>query len=447
MLRALLPSFLIGTLAAGSFSACAAPPQPRAVVVDAGRLFDGQATIDNARMVIRDGRIAEVGPQADIEIPFGAQMVDHQERFLMPGLVAAHSHVGTVSGTDHGGRFYSRETVQRDLSQFQRYGVVVVNALGLNRPLFHELRTELRGGGHGGADLYGAGAGVGAVDGAPPAGRMGVLDDQATRPASPDEARAVVREMAEAGVDMIKIWVDPMGGQVPRMPPEIYAAAISEAHALGLKTAAHIHDLEDAKGVIRAGIDIIGHGVRDAPVDAELIEMMLEHDVWYIPTINIDEANYIYAEHPEWLDDPFFTAALSPELKAQLQNADWRQQALDNAGGARMAVMNNLRNLQRLHSAGVKIAMGTDSGATALRIPGFAEHRELELLVLAGLSPTDALAAATANGAALMGLEDRGRLAPGYAADFLVLEDDPTIDILATRSLIEVWRNGTRVER
>lgn len=450
MLRPLILKSALALMAPLMMSACAGVEEGaeagEVLVVDAGALFDGREVIRDARMVVRDGRIEAVGPQAEVSAPAGADALDYGGRFIMPGMIAAHSHVGTVSGTEHGGRFYSRETVQRDLAQFQRYGVVAVNALGLNRPLFHELRTELRGTGHGGADLFGAGAGVGAVDGAPPTGPMGILPDQAMRPASPEEARLAVQETAQAGVDIIKIWVDPMGGRVPKMPPEIYAAAISEAHAQGLRAAAHIHDLEDAKGVVRAGVDVVGHGVRDAPVDPELISLMLEHDVWYVPTINIDEANYIYAEHPEWLEDAFFAAALSPELEAQLRDEDWRQGALEGAGGSRMAVMNNLRNLQSLHAAGVKVALGTDSGATAVRIPGFAEHRELELMVLAGMTPAEALTAATANGAALMGLTDRGQLAPGFVADFLVLADDPTADIRATRSLAEVWRSGQRMD-
>lgn len=442
--RLLLVS-LATTLMLFGLTACANAED--VLVVDAGKVFDGQDVSGPSRMVIREGRIAAIGPVETIALPEGAVHIDHSDKFIMPGLIAAHSHVGTVSGTEHGGRFYSRETVMRDLAQFQSYGVVAVNALGLNRPLFHELRQELRGADHSGADLYGAGAGVGAVDGAPPMGAMGVTEDQAARPGTPDAARAAVREMAEQGVDMVKVWVDPMGGRAPKMPPEIYAAAIEEAHALGLPAAAHIHDLEDAKGVVRTGIDVIGHGVRDRPVDEEFITLMLEHDVWYIPTINIDEANYIYAENPEWLADPFFARALSPELEAQFSDEDWRARALENAAGPRMAVMNNLRNLKRLHEAGVKIAFGTDSGATAVRIPGFAEHRELELLVQAGLSPVEALSAATANSAAAMGLEDRGRLAQGYVADFLVLEDDPTGHIRSTRSLKEVWRSGQRVDQ
>lgn len=255
------------------------------VVLDAGRAFDGSAVIDDARIVIENGRITAFGPQDAVPAPAGARVVDLGDGFVMPGLIAAHSHVGMVSGVEQGGRFYTRETVARDLVQFQNYGVVAVNALGINRAsVFHDLRNEWREGDHGGADLYGAGPGIGAPGGNPPAAAMGVMEDQAYRSATAEEARAAVRAMAEAGVDMIKLWLDG-GAETPRVTPEVYIAAIEEAHAHNLRVAVHIRALEDAKAVLRAGADIIAHGVRDAPVDQEFIDLMLAHDAWYIPTI------------------------------------------------------------------------------------------------------------------------------------------------------------------
>ncbi|WP_369059505.1 amidohydrolase family protein [Caulobacter sp. 73W] len=412
-------------------------------VLDAERLFDGSAVIDKARVVIKDGKVVASGPQAEVAAPAGAKRVDLGDRFVMPGLVTAHSHVGMVQGLDVGGHNYSRETVGRDLAQFQRYGVVAVNALGMNAELFHTLRREWRGGAHGGADLYGAGGGVGAVDGAPPA-RM-KPPASVMRPTTPEAARKAVDAMADAGVDMIKVWVDDLNGQSPKMTPEVYAAAIDQAHRRGLKAAVHIHALADAKGVVRAGADVIGHGVRDMPVDEEFTTLLRERGVWYIPTVNINEAEYIYAEHPEWLKDPFFRMAVTPALEAQLNDAQWRQAALDKAQPSRAAVSMNIANLRRVHAGGGKIAFGTDSGVTPLRIPGFAEHLELGHFVQAGLTPVEALTAATASSAALMGLKDRGCLAAGCRADLLVLRADPTADIANSRTIEAVWRNGAPI--
>lgn len=430
---------------AALLSASVLPAAAQSVtVVDAKRVFDGKAVIDNARLVLRDGRVEAVGSRDAVAAPQGADHVDLGESVVIPGLVAAHSHVGMVRGVDAGGHNYNRETVAKDLAQFQHYGVTVVNALGMNGPLFHDLRLDWRQGRHGGADLYGAGGGVGATGGAPPASMN--PPSTLSRPTTPDEARAAVDQMADAGVDLIKVWVDDLNGQAPRMSPEIYAAAIDQAHKRGLKAAAHIHALNDAKGVVRAGADIIGHGVRNAEVDDELIEMMKARGVWYIATVNLNEAEYIYADHPEWLDDPFFAAALNPDLKARLGDPAWRQGALERAPRSRATVEMNLRNLRRVHEAGVKLAFGTDSGATPLRIPGVAEHLELAHLVSAGMTPVEALQTATSASAELMGLEGRGCLQIGCVADLVVLEGDPTADILQSRSISAVWRNGAPVE-
>lgn len=426
----------------GAAPALAAAP----TVLDGARLFDGRQVIPDSRIVIEGGRIAAAGPRATTPLPPGTTSQNVSGQTIIPGLIAAHSHVGMVSGTDMGGQNYTRETVERDLAQFQRFGVVAVNALGMNRPLFHQLRREWAGGNPTGADLYGAGAGVGAIDGAPPAA-MNPLADQVDRPATAEAARAAVNRMADAGIDMVKIWVDGFGGAAPKLSPDVYRAAIAQAHARGLKAAAHIHDLADAKAVVEAGADIVGHGVRDQPVDQPFIDLLLKHGAWYIATVNINEAEYIYAQHPEWLEDPVFKAALNPALEARLRDPEWRKAALAKADNSRRQVSTNIENLRRIHAAGVKIALGTDSGATPLRIPGFAEHLELGHMVAAGMTPVQALTVGTRNGAELLGASDRGCLWQGCRADLLILLADPTTDIAASRSIREVWRNGRPVPR
>jgi imidazolonepropionase-like amidohydrolase len=256
---------------------------------------------------------------------------------------------------------------------------------------------------------------------------------------------ASIDEMHRLGIDLVKIWVDDLNHQAPKLSPTVYQAAISQAHQHGLRAAAHIHDLADAKAVVIAGADIVGHGVRDRPVDKSFIDLLLKNKTWYIPTININEGEYLYAENPEWLADPFFKNAISPELEKQLKDPEWRKKTLANSTRARRQVKMNIENLKRLHVAGVKIAMGTDSGAAPLRIPGLAEHLEMERMTSAGLSPLEVLRSATFEGAQMLGLNDRGCLWEGCRADFLVLQKNPLHDIQATRTLTEVWRNGDRI--
>lgn len=152
---------------------------------------------------------------------------------------------------------------------------------------------------------------------------------------------------------------------------------------------------------------------------------MKARSAWYIPTLELDESSYIFAEHPEWLQDPFLTHALQPALTAQFDNSGWRANLLNNqkqVAIAKASLAMNERNVKTLYDPGVNIGFGTDSGAVPVRIPGFAEHRELELLVDSGLTPLEAINLATGKAAALLQLDDRGVLAPGKLADMVVVD-------------------------
>lgn len=442
-----LPACLLAACAEraanGDGSDAGLSPEAEVVIITGARVFDGGNDLGVVDIVIRNGSIEAIGRA--IDLPDGARRVDYAGRFIVPGLVSAHSHLANTEGTEHGDRFYTRENVIRDLRRFQAFGVTTVTSLGINGDVFHALREEFADDPTLGAAMLGAGAGIGVDGGAPPVAGMGLAHDPVARPASAEAAREAVRAQAERGIDIVKLWVDDLGGDAPMMAPEVYRAAIDEAHTLGLRVAAHIHDLAPAADLISSGVDVIAHGVRDRPVDRAFVDAMKAHGTWYIATVQIDEANYLYAEQPELLDTPFLQAALPPEVARQFSDPDWRARSLAGADKARAAVAMNLRNLGSLHAAGVRIGFGTDSGALPHRVIGFAEHRELELMVRGGLSAAQALSAATRDSAELLGLEDRGLLAPGRRADLIVLEADPLADIRHTRGILAVWQAGVEV--
>jgi imidazolonepropionase-like amidohydrolase len=258
-------------------------------------------------------------------------------------------------------------------------------------------------------------------------------------------ARESIRQMAARKADMVKIWLDGAGGLMPKVPPEVYSAVIDEAHKNGLRVAVHIYDLDDAKAIVRAGVDIIAHGVRDKPVDAEFIDMMKSRSVWYIPTIVLDYTGYVFAEQPSWMREPFLQRALHPAVRAQFDDPAYRERtlALPATAKNRAAVATNKQNLKAVHDAGVQIGFGSDSGV-GLRIPGVAEHLELALMVEAGLTPIEAITNATANAAKLLKLDDRGVLATGKLADLVILDGDPTGDIANSRKIHAVWHHGKK---
>jgi imidazolonepropionase-like amidohydrolase len=412
------------------------------------RVIDGTgaAPVDNATIIIRDGRIVAIGPSASTAVPSGAEVVDYSGKTIIPGLISAHSHVGIFVGLRASAENYNRDAILRQLRQLEAYGVTTVMSLGLNGPLFYELRPELHAGSVPGADLFGADRGVGVVGGQPSAAVVPVADNQVARPDGEQAARLAIREMATRKADMVKIWLDDAGGALPtKVKPEVYVAVIDEAHKNGLRVAAHIFDLDDAKAIVRAGVDVIAHGVRDKPVDAEFIDMMKARSVWYVATMVLDYTNFAFADQPPWMSEPFFQRALHPAVRTMLDDPAYRERTLGLPATAknRTAVATNKQNLKTLHDAGVQIAFGSDSGV-GLRIPGVAEHLELALMVEAGLTPMQAITIATSKSAAALKLDDRGTLAAGKLADLVVLDADPSAQIANSRKIHAVWHRGKR---
>jgi imidazolonepropionase-like amidohydrolase len=421
-----------------------------AVLLRDVRLIDGNGgpPVEHADILIRGSKIAAINTAAAREIPPHSRVIELTGKTVLPGLISDHSHVGLVKGTSVSGNNITQANILRQLRQYTVYGVTTVTSLGLNLEPFYEVQPRAHSGATGTADLVGADRGFGAPNGAPPVS-LGLLDIQVYRPATAEEARSEVRETAQRHPDLIKIWVDDMRHTMPfKMNPEIYEAVIDEAHANGLRVAAHVFYLEDAKRLVGDGVDILAHGVRDTEVDSDFVKSIKSRGTWYIPTLGLDESSYIYAEHPEWLRQPFLRRALQPSVAAQLRDPAWRARVLGDSkalAAQKQAVSTNLKNVKTLFDAGVNIGFGTDSGASPLRIPGFAEHHELKLLTDAGLTPLQAIQTATKNAAALLHLNDRGVIAPGKLADLLVVEGDPSKDISAVDQIDSVWRLGRKV--
>jgi imidazolonepropionase-like amidohydrolase len=425
-----------------------------ATILTGARIIDGtgKAALENGTITIEGDRILNVGPTDTVPLPPGAQVIDVHGKTIMPALISAHSHLGLCKGSV-GPRpeNYTRDNVQHQLEQYERYGVLTVPSLGVNKDVLYEWRNEQREGRLEGADIFTADRGLGVRKGAPP---FPLLEDQVYRPTSVEEARAEVRESFERHPDMIKIWIDDLFGTAPKMTPEIFSAVIEQAHAITdeahhhkLKVAAHIFYLNDAKALLKAGVDVIAHSVRDQPVDAEFIQAMKSNGAIYIATLDLDESQYIYAEQPAWMQEPFFTKAVDPALLERWKSPFYEKeiQANPNTVKNKAAAAIAQSNVKILFDAGVKVAFGTDSGAMPTRIQGFGEHRELQLLVQAGLSPMDAIVCATKNSAEVIGAPDRGTLETGKEADFLVLNGNPLDDIRNTTHLDRIYHHGKLV--
>jgi len=273
-----------------------------------------------------------------------------------------------------------------------------------------------------------------------------VIDARSPADAGPQVAeRADRADRADRGVDWAKIRVDDFLGQAEKMSPATYGAVIREAEARGLPLTAHLVDMEDAKGLVRAGAAVLGHSVRDAPVDEELIGLMLARDVCLHPTLTRELSTFVYAERPDFFDDPFFTRDADPEVIRELERPERQRQYRGAAAEYyRAALPTAERNLVRLHESGVRIAFGTDSGPPA-RFQGYFEHLELSMMQDAGMSARHILLSATRDAAACMRLDGLGTLEPGQWADFVVLRENPLDDIHNSRTLEAVYIAGKAV--
>jgi imidazolonepropionase-like amidohydrolase len=232
------------------------------------------------------------------------------------------------------------------------------------------------------------------------------------------------------------------------MSPEVYQAVIDEAHRNGYRTAAHVVLLDDAKGLLRAGVDYIAHSVRDRAVDDEFIRLMKNRHVFYSPTLTRELAVFTYSETPAFFSDPFFLKEADPAEMVKMEDPR-RQESVRNDKGAlwyREHLPIAMQNLKKISDAGIVIAAGTDSGGGPGRFQGYFEHLELEYETRAGLSPMQALVSATGGAAKALNVDKEvGTLERGKLADFVVLSANPLDDIRNTRTIESVWIGGVRV--
>jgi imidazolonepropionase-like amidohydrolase len=384
-------------------------------------------TIENATILVRDGRIEAIGPASSVRAPADARVIDLAGTFVVPGLISAHAHVSDVNGLQP--RASTLENTLRQLGVFARYGITTVWSLGGEQTPAFEARAAQSSPSLDRARIYVSGPVIAAATAA--------------------EARKAVARVAAMQPDAIKIRVDDQLGTAAKMPPEVYRTVIDEAHARGLRVAVHIFYLDDAKAVLRAGADAIVHSVRDRDIDEEFIALMKTRGAAYVPTLTRELSTFVYETAPAFFADPFFLREADAAVVARLQEPGRQAVMRESVAAQRYKAGLEVakRNLKKASDAGVLVAMGTDSGPSPERFIGYFEHLEMEMMAEAGLTPAAVLRAATADAARAMQIDDLGALTPGAWADFVALDGDPRVDIRATRAISSVWIAGNQVAR
>jgi len=385
------------------------------------RIFDGAAVIERGTVLVRDGLVDAVG--TDVEVPRDIAVVDGAGRTLLPGLIDAHVHAWGDA--------------QADLLRFGVTTALDMHGMADRLPTLRAQRESTAATAQ--ADLWAAGYAITAPGGHGTQYGFPVP----TVDADTDIPAFIAARVAEGG-DFIKLIVEDMRGydaarRLPTLDAAQVRAVVDAAHAHERIAVAHVSTQASAREVLAAGIDGFVHVADDAAADAAFVADAVRRDVFVVPTLSVI-ASVAGADAGRRLaDDPSLSPWLTPEqrdgLAARMPMAA-RPQRLADA----------IDSVRRLHAAGVTILAGSDA-PNAGTAQGVSLHGELALLVQAGLTPQQALVAATSAPAARFGITDRGRIAPGLRADLVLVDGNPLDDIIATRRIDTVWKNGRRVER
>ncbi len=414
----------------------AGPPQTTgdAVWFEGARLIvgDGNAPIESSAFLVEGGVFTWVGRRGENQPPEGAIRVDLTGKTVIPALIDAHNHIGltNVRERTNSKDNYTRENLIDHLERSAYHGLSVSMSLGLeyDEELAFALREEVI---PNAALFMTSGRGIAGTPMAGPQSdyRIGIPRGALTEA----EGRAAVQELHAHNVDLVKVWIDDRGGSVPKVQPNVLRAIVDEAHANGMRVVTHVGTtsaLADAKDILRAGVDGFAHTVRDRDIDEEYMRLVRQYpEVWTIPNL---PGNPLIMEDLPWLSETL--------LPGEIERM--REQIERGAGGFGNFDL-QCRNLERNHEAGMIIGMGTDSGTSV----AWTAHTEMRDMVMCGLSPMEAIVAATRINAEILGLDELGMVAAGKSADFVVLDANPLDDITNTRRISRVYLRGDEVDR
>ena len=430
--------------ACGGDLAPAAEPADLAII--GARLIDGTGggPVADSVILIDDGRVRAAGPSDAVEVPEGTEVVDATGKTVIPGFVDLHAHYGGPL-----------EATEQALKSQLYYGVTTTRSVGADDPEKVALMLEAHAGRPDLPRTYTAGLGFSYPG--------GFNSGFTNTPTTEEEAREMVREQAALGVHYTKMWINEVAEPNRKIPPEIRAAIVDESTRSGLVPIAHINEEGDGVQLLEVGLNEFMHSTvrtfgpgggvpMEDPVPSQgFLDLCLEKDCAFAPTLSIIQNNWHFAENPELLEDPELGAVMNPRVLERWNDEETRAAVLaaDGFEGRKVSFRQVQDFVKTLHDHGIKVALGTDSGTPNVPM-GWGTHHELELYVEAGLTPMETLVAATATGAGRVppvGEADFGTLTPGMSADLIVLNADPLADIRNTLEIDRVMLRGEWVDR
>ena len=433
-------------------------PPPALLVRDVAVLDVATGELSAGRdLLARGDRIAAIAPAGSIPAPVDAEILDGRGATLIPGLIDSHGHIGT-------GYAPIWQTALPDpghnLEAYLYCGVTTVLDPADADEGAVARKDALRRGEIPGPRVYTAGRPLTAPGGHPVAMvrellpwwiRWYLLPRIAHQVADEASARAAVDGLAASGVDFVKVMVDRLPETAPRIETPVLRAAVDEARARGLRAVAHIGTLEDARDAAQAGVAAWLHGVYAETLDESGVRELAGYGIPMAPTLAVFESYALVNDYAR-VATPLEREIASPELLEAFNHppADPGRYAAFQPflGHLREQREGSRENVRRLRDAGVVILAGSDTQSGV--IPGAGLHRELALLVEAGLTPAEALRAATLDPARFLEQSDDpdvGQVREGRRADLLLVEGDPTRDVDAVSRIRAVIQGGVRIER
>ena len=444
----------VSRLIIGLIGSLAVYAQTNDAIYEGARLIigDTSAPIENGVFVVRNGHITAIGRKGSIKVPSGAARVDLTGKTVMPAMNNVHIHIGYEGYVSWSVENHSPENVLDHLEREAFYGVGATMAMGEQPTDFAiEFQQNQLAGKFPPAARFFFAAGL-----APPGGGPDSLLIQGTGPlhavyevSTADEAIAAVRKIAAKQIKELKFWVDNRDnsrGSRKKMPPEVYSAIIQEAHRHGMLVHAHATNLEDQKGVVQAGVDVLVHTLMAEKVDDEFIAILEAKKPYWTPVMGLGDRSELCDGN-----NPFIEQALPDSVIADIKaGKTWLPSPPCSAPASPQFVQReeNLRyNFPKYLAAGARIVLGTDAGVSAKYSYGFAEHHELGMYVRLGLTPAQALIASTSRPTEVLRIKDTGVLVKGKRADFIVLNANPLDNIRNTREIDSVYLSGVRIDR
>jgi imidazolonepropionase-like amidohydrolase len=426
-----------------AFCGCKLNEETKVKAIIGAVLIDGNGgpPITDSVVVVSGNRIRAAGLRANVPIPAGSDKINGSGKFLTPGLIDLHVHLGTRGGPKFIASEYTRERVEQNLNAYLYYGVTTVRSVGTERDAGFAVRKAERDGALLTARLFTAGRGFTAVRGHP----SQEIGDIARQTDDPDDARKQVAELAAQQVDCIKIWMDEVRGRQPKVKTEVVDAILEEARKYNIPVTVHIYSLADTEHLVDAGAAGFLHMVRDTEdLSPAFLAKVRSLKLPFTPTLVRQELAWLYAEHPERLADPDVIHTIDAAALQAVKDATRGKQG---DARSREEFDRAMRNTKRMLAAGVPVGVGSDGGS-ANDFPGAMTHREMELLAQAGFSPVEIITSATRNGAlALRKLDELGTIEAGKRADLLLLNANPLEDVRNFRKIDQLMLNGEWIDR